>query len=123
DQDQDQETELLVRLLHGGNGDAISDHAKPFFERALLVSKNNRQLLRTCALPVINANVVLLRATEALTPTLPLLNPNDWKPHCLGEIESYDIHCTHEDMTHPEHLEAIGQILARKLDELYNLDK
>ncbi|KAI8358830.1 Alpha/Beta hydrolase protein [Mortierella sp. GBAus27b] len=118
DEDQGQEKEALAKLLHGGNGDAISDHAKPFFERALLVSKNNQQLLWTCSLPVINANVVLLRATE--TPNLdvlPLLNPNDWKPF------SYDIHCTHNDIIQPEHLAAIGQILARKLDELHNLDK
>ncbi|KAI8349187.1 Alpha/Beta hydrolase protein [Mortierella sp. GBAus27b] len=118
-QDEDQD----VKYLHGGNGDTISDHAKPFFERALLVSKNNRQLLRACALPVINANVVLLRATESLITTIPLLSPEDWKPFVLGEIESYDIHCTHEDMTEPENLAAIGQILARKLDELHNLDK
>ncbi|KAI8346598.1 Alpha/Beta hydrolase protein [Mortierella sp. GBAus27b] len=121
--EQNQGKEALVKLLYGGNGDAISDHAKPFFERATLVSKNNQELLRACALPVINANVVLLRATESSIATIPLLNPEDWKPFVLGEIESYDIHCTHEDMTEPENLAAIGQILAQKLDELHNLDK
>ncbi|KAI8358826.1 hypothetical protein B0O80DRAFT_256754 [Mortierella sp. GBAus27b] len=123
DEDQDQEKEALAKLLYGGNGDAISDHAKLFFERALLVSKNNQQLLRTCSLPVINANVVLLRATETPNLDVPLLNPNDWKPFVLGEIESYDIHCTHNDIIQPENLAVIGQILARKLDELHNLDK
>ncbi|KAI8345179.1 Alpha/Beta hydrolase protein [Mortierella sp. GBAus27b] len=117
DEDQDKEKEALVKLLHGGNGDAISDHAKPFLERALLTTPLD--LLS----PVINANVVLLRATETPNPDVPLLNPNDWKPFVLGEIESYDIHCTHEDMIQPENLAVIGQILARKLDELHNLDR
>ncbi|KAG0201175.1 hypothetical protein BGX31_003871, partial [Mortierella sp. GBA43] len=123
DQDQDQETERLVKFLHGENGDAIPDHAKPFFERALLVCKNNEQLFRTHAPLAINANVVLLRATESSMPTIPLLNLDHWRPYVLGEIESYDIHCAHEDMIQPENLAAVGQILARKLDELHNLDK
>ncbi|KAI8345433.1 Alpha/Beta hydrolase protein [Mortierella sp. GBAus27b] len=119
DEDSDKEEDHIFDLLRGSHGDAIPDHAKAFVKRASLVVQNNRQLLDTCALPVISTNVVLFRATEALNPDVPLLNPDKWKPYVLGEIESHDIHCTHKDMVEPEHLETIGQILTRKLNELH----
>ncbi|KAF9923513.1 hypothetical protein BGZ65_008839, partial [Modicella reniformis] len=119
DQDQDEEEALLILSIRG-NGDAIPDHAKPFFERASLIRKNNRQLVRTCVLPVISTNVVLFRAVEN---TALLRSADKWKPFVLGEIDTYDIHCKHNSMVKPEHLATIGQILARKLDELHDLDK
>jgi thioesterase domain-containing protein len=120
DQDQGQEGDGIILALRGSNGDAIPDHAKPFFDKASLIHKNNGRLLRTCTPPVITSDVVLLRATE---DAAPLISADVWKPYVHGEIESYDIHCEHEDMVKPEHLAKIGQILARRLDELHDLDR
>ncbi|MFI5801330.1 amino acid adenylation domain-containing protein [Streptomyces sp. NPDC051561] len=38
-----------------------------------------------------------------------------WAPYLRGAVESYEVDCTHADMTAPEPLKHMGQILAKKL--------
>ncbi|KAI8346567.1 Alpha/Beta hydrolase protein [Mortierella sp. GBAus27b] len=116
--DEDQDERFILQALRGDDGGTIPDPAKQFIKRATLISRNNGQLLRTRAPPVLNGNLLLFRATETEDTAFPLVGAVDWRPYAVGEVEPYDVHCTHGDMIKPKHLEVIGQILSRKLDQL-----
>ncbi|KAL1915185.1 uncharacterized protein VTP21DRAFT_7461 [Calcarisporiella thermophila] len=118
---KDQEEFNPTKILRGNHGDIIPDLAKPFFERTPKIVENNGRLAQSQAPLVFNGDLLIFRATvQTEDIDERLITPNEWKPYVLGKIETYDIHCGHEDMIKPEPLAEIGRILAQKLDESYS---
>ncbi|WP_370642989.1 amino acid adenylation domain-containing protein [Mycetohabitans sp. B4] len=94
---------------------AMSDD---FLKNALEIAKNNPLLLKDFHPAVYAGNAIFFRATQAGAEYDVLISPDVWKPYILGNIEVYDVHCSHGAMLRQEPAAVIGEILARKLSEL-----
>ncbi|KAF9345405.1 hypothetical protein BGX34_004789, partial [Mortierella sp. NVP85] len=66
-----------------------------------------------------NGGMILFRATVQKDPSEPRVSSEAWKPHVMGEIDMFDIDCTHLDMDQPAPLARIGGVLAQRLDGIH----
>ncbi|KAK9763050.1 hypothetical protein K7432_010635 [Basidiobolus ranarum] len=88
------------------------------WEKTHNVIKNNLEILKGFTPPVYSDNAIFFRATKVEHRSIPLVSPDLWKPYILGDIEIFDINCTHRDMDRPLPMAEIGRTLARKFNEL-----
>nr|WP_323073551.1 non-ribosomal peptide synthetase [Mycetohabitans endofungorum] len=86
------------------------------------VVKNNNKIIKNFSPSVYCGDMLFFRATIVESEAVPLISSDVWQPYVLGNIETYDIHCKHSDMSHPTPTAEIGQILSQKLDKLSNSD-
>ncbi|MCG1056026.1 amino acid adenylation domain-containing protein, partial [Mycetohabitans sp. B5] len=108
---------------------ALADHygdefigamSNDFLKNALEIAKNNPRLLKEFSPSTYSGDAVFFRATLADAEVDVLASPDVWRSYILGNIEVYDVHCSHGEMLRQEPAKVIGEILARKLDEMEN---
>ncbi|KAK3807038.1 MAG: Non-ribosomal peptide synthetase module [Benniella sp.] len=98
---------------------ALPDNSNSYLERFRQVCSHISRIDRGHTYPKYNNGMILFRAMVPIDPLEPLVSPDAWKPHVMGEIETFDIDCTHFDMDQPAPLAAIGSVLAQRLDEIH----
>ncbi len=113
----DQET-TYIKLLDRYSDENISDAGEYLWEKTQNIIKNNLCLLNNFSPLIYSGDMLFFRATIAEDGSTQSSFSHLWKPYVLGNIETYDIHCKHNDMDRPVPTAKIGRILARKLDEL-----
>ncbi|WP_232509412.1 amino acid adenylation domain-containing protein [Mycetohabitans rhizoxinica] len=110
--------EMVNAALADHYGDEfIKSMSKEFLENAYEIAKNNPRILKDFCPAVYAGNAVFFRATRTEVEDDVLISPDVWKPYVLGNIEVYDVHCSHGEMLRQEPATVIGEILARKLNE------
>lgn len=113
----DQET-IYIKLLNRYSDENISDAGEYLWEKTQNIIKNNLCLLNNFSPLIYSGDMLFFQATIAENGSTQPSFAYLWKPYVLGNIETYDIHCKHDDMDRPVPIAKIGRILARKLDEL-----
>ncbi|WP_260477996.1 non-ribosomal peptide synthetase [Nonomuraea sp. WAC 01424] len=77
---------------------------------------NTNHLVRALDTRRFDGDVLFFRATvDTVDDTL---TADTWRPHVGGTIESYDVACSHKDMTRPGPIAEIGAIVAARLARL-----
>ncbi|KAF9347550.1 hypothetical protein BGX34_003068 [Mortierella sp. NVP85] len=112
-------SEANIQLFTNRIGDALPESARPYLEKLHQVSGRLFSFSRNHIFPKCNGDMILFRAMARKDPSVPLVSSEAWKPHVMGEIEMFDIDCTHLDMDQPAHLAKIGGVLAQRLDEIH----
>ncbi len=119
--ERDLESAAIEVLARYGDP-SIPDVGEYLWEKTKDVIKNNLRLThhgKSFPPPIYGGDALFFRATIPEGEFLPLTSPDLWKPYVLGNIEVYDIHCKHVDITDkPVPMAEVGRILADKLDEL-----
>ncbi|WP_166243333.1 amino acid adenylation domain-containing protein [Paenibacillus turpanensis] len=69
--------------------------------------------------PVPSRGDVLFFRSTLIPDWFGPIYPEAWNPYVQGDILQYDIECKHKDLCQPGPLAEIGQVLARKLEELH----
>ncbi|WNM31473.1 amino acid adenylation domain-containing protein [Streptomyces sp. Li-HN-5-11] len=78
------------------------------------VTANNRRLLTEFG-PAAPYRGDLLFFTAAQDPDAHPGRHLTWRPHIEGRIDNHDVACSHGEMTHPQPLDRIGPVIARRL--------
>ncbi|KAG0354081.1 hypothetical protein BC939DRAFT_505499 [Gamsiella multidivaricata] len=120
DKDEDEQRQDLIPMLIGNKEQYAPDLINPFLEKASTIENNNLRLLMMQVPQIISTDLLIFRATVLEKEGDRLLNPDDWKPHVLGSIETYDIDCAHNFMDLPKPTAIIGRVLSQKLDESHS---
>ncbi|MEV7414426.1 amino acid adenylation domain-containing protein [Streptomyces sp. NPDC089919] len=99
---------FLGREGEGGAGAGLD----PGFVSALAAAAARTVALVESARPGrFTGDLLHFTATEGRDPGAPV--PDDWGPYVTGRIAGHDVTCEHLDMTRPEPLAAIADVLAR----------
>ncbi|KAF9402012.1 hypothetical protein BGX21_011503 [Mortierella sp. AD011] len=120
---EEQHNQEFLRFLAGVSQGDVPEMAKSFWEYAPIVNRNLGCLIKPEIPPLFSGDIFIFHATLPDKGSDQVLSTADWKQYVLGNIEVYDIHCTHNDMEKPEHIAEIGRVLAPKLDGLYNCEE
>lgn len=75
-------------------------------------------MLRGAVIDVFDGPIVHFTAVHDRAPQAP--DSNSWRHHVTGRIERHDVDSTHNAMTQPRPLAAIGEVIAGKLAEIAN---
>ncbi|KAK3805044.1 MAG: syringopeptin synthetase C [Benniella sp.] len=120
-EEPDDETlgDAILQLFVNRVGDTLPDSARPYIERFQKVSWHLSRVSEDHIFPRCNSGLILFRAMVQTDPSQPLVSPEAWRPHVLGEMEVIEIDCAHLDMDQPAPLAEIGGILAQRLDEIH----
>ncbi|WXK35240.1 amino acid adenylation domain-containing protein (plasmid) [Mycetohabitans rhizoxinica] len=114
--------QVMIREVfadHYGN-ELVSAMGEHLLEKTEEIGKNNVRIVRDYSPSQYGGNALLFRATVAEAGYETLVMPDAWNPYVQGNIEVFDVHCSHGAMLKPESTAFIGPILARKLNELEN---
>ncbi|WP_076794115.1 MULTISPECIES: alpha/beta fold hydrolase [Burkholderiaceae] len=120
EEQENQIDQAMVREVladHYGN-EFILAMGKHLLEKTEEIAKNNVRIVRDYSPSQYGGDALLFRATVAEAGCEPLVTPDAWNPYVRGNIEVFNIHCSHSAMLKPESMAIIVPILARKLNEL-----
>ncbi|KAG0223092.1 hypothetical protein BGW42_006104 [Actinomortierella wolfii] len=115
DTEVDQEEKEKLILLARSKGKESSEDEKSFIEMVVDIAQNNVRLRNDFKPSVFGGNLTFFRATVPSTQG-SLVDPESWRPFVRGEINVYDITCKHVEMDTPDHIAAIGKVIAQKLE-------
>ncbi|ORY00193.1 hypothetical protein K493DRAFT_298977 [Basidiobolus meristosporus CBS 931.73] len=106
--------QFLSRYSDGG----IPNAGEYLWGKTESVIKNNLELVKKFTPLTVRGDVLFFRATIPEHEDIPLITPELWKPHVLGDIEVHNIHCKHREMDRPTPTAEIGRILAKTLHDM-----
>ena len=89
------------------------EHLAAFAE----IFSNNARLQRSFYPVRFDGDVLFFTADLGRSENSPTMDL--WTPHVAGRIENHHVASTHNNMTHPEPLAAIGAVVARALEEVH----
>ncbi|MCX8566191.1 MAG: glycopeptidolipid biosynthesis protein [Glomeribacter sp. 1016415] len=109
---------FYVRLLARFSDESIPEVTESLWKRTRDIIRNNVLILKRFSPKIYQGDMLFFHATQAENGVNFVTSSDLWKPYVNGNIETYEIHCKHEDLGMPEPIAEFAPILARKLNEL-----